>query len=150
MAKSKYQRSQYIVDKRIQYRFAGFVMLFATGAAVLVGSVIFFTTLFFLGDKLAAVYPAGRLQPIVRSAYSAFFVNIIIAMPIIFFVSIRFSHKIVGPLPKIYRYLKSIGSGTYPGRLTLRTGDELTDLAEAVNAMAEDLKARGSIDDISK
>ncbi|MBF0254098.1 MAG: HAMP domain-containing protein [Candidatus Omnitrophica bacterium] len=141
----QFKRTQILVERNIQFRFARFVILFATATAFLTSSVVFFTMLVFLGDKLAAVYPQGRLAPIVRSAYLVFFGNLILAAPFIFYAAIRFSHRIVGPLPKMYRYLERVGKGIFPGRLTIRENDELQELAEVINRMADDLKSRGLI-----
>lgn len=140
-----YQRKQILVEKKIQYRFARFVMIFVAVVALMISSTVFFTTLLFLGDKLEAVYPQGRLMPIIRSVYIAFFVNLLVALPVIWYACIKFSFRIVGPLPKTYTYLRNIGKGIYPGRLHYREHDELQDLAKAVNEMAEDLKAKGVI-----
>lgn len=146
----KYKRTQFVVEKAIQFRFARFVMLFVGLTAFLTSSIVFFTTLALLGDKLAAVYPQGRLAPIVRSAYIVFFANLAVAAPIIFAVSIRFSHRIVGPLPKIYNYLKNIGEGKYTGKLIIRQKDELKDLAASINQMAESLKAKGYVEEVNQ
>jgi len=143
--KTQFLRKQILVQKKIQYRFARFVMLFMFLTALVTSSVIFFTTLILMGDKLAAVYPQGRLEPIVRSVYVAFFVNLLIATPIIWFECIKFSFKIVGPLPKMYQHLKDVGSGVYPGKLYIRATDELQELASEINAMTDQLKARGAV-----
>lgn len=142
-----FKRTQYLVAKKIQFRFAVFVMFFVVSVSVATSAAVFFSTLFVLGDKLAAVYPQGRLMPIIQSAYLTFFVIIGISIPIVLFTSIRFSHRIVGPLPKIYRYLAELGNGTYPGRLIIRSKDELHDLAGAINRMADNLKAKGVVVD---
>lgn len=143
----RYQRKQILVVKKIQYRFAAFVILLAAGTAFLTSFAVFFTVLTVLGDKLASVYPQGRLAPIVRSAYLSFIVVFAVSVPLIVYLAIRFSHKVVGPLPKIYRYLMSVGQGIHPGKLVLRDGDHLHELAAAINQMADDLKSRNSLQD---
>ena len=139
------KRKQILVEKKIQYRFARFVMMFVGVAALVTGTVIFFSILILMGDKLAAVYPQGRLAPIIRSVYLAFFAILLVSSPVIWYACIKFSFRIVGPLPKTYRYLRDIGHGIYPGLLRYRKYDELQDLAKAVNDMADELKARGVI-----
>ncbi len=143
--RKKYQRKQILVVKKIQFRFAGFVILLAAGTALVTSLAVFFTVLTVLGDKLAAVYPQGRLEPIVRSAYLSFVVVFAVSVPIICYFAIRFSHKVVGPLPKIYRYLVSVGQGVYPGKLVLRDGDHLIELAQVINEMSSDLKSHGAL-----
>lgn len=144
---AKYKRKKILVVKKIQFRFAGFVIVLAAGTALVTSLAVFFTVLTVLGDKLAAVYPAGRLEPIVRSAYLSFFVVFAVSVPVICYFAIRFSHKVVGPLPKIYRYLVTVGQGIYPGKLVLRDGDHLVELAQVINEMANDLKSHGALQD---
>ncbi|PIU40046.1 MAG: hypothetical protein COT00_03740 [Candidatus Omnitrophica bacterium CG07_land_8_20_14_0_80_50_8] len=136
------RRKKYLVDRGIQFRFARFVIVFVFLASVLTGLTIFFTTFMMLGEKLAAVYPQGRLIEIFQSVYMAFFIDMLILAPIIFVGSIIFSHRIAGPLPKIYQTLKHIGHGHFDEPLTLRKHDELKELAAAINEMAINLKNR--------
>lgn len=145
--RAKYQRKQILVVKKIQFRFAAFVILLAAGTAFATSAAVFFTVLTVLGDKLAAVYPQGRLAPIVQSVYLSFGAVLAISVPIICYFAIRFSHKVVGPLPKIYRYLVSVGQGMHPGKLVLREGDHLQELAVVINEMADDLKSHGALQD---
>jgi hypothetical protein len=144
-SKQLHQRKQILVDKKIQYRFAGFVILLAAGTALVTSLAVFFAVLTVLGDKLAAVYPQGRLAPIVNSAYLSFFIVFALSVPLICYFAIRFSFKVVGPLPKIYRYLAIIGTGVHPGKLVLRDGDHLQDLAVAINSMTDELKSRNAL-----
>ena len=138
------RRKRYFVGEGLQLRFARFVILFAVLACVLTGLVVFYTTFTMLGEKLAQVYPQGRLMTIYRSVHIALLVNILILVPILFYVSIRFSHRIAGPLPKIYEGLRQIGSGNFSVHLVLRKRDELRDLADVINEMARNLKERES------
>lgn len=50
------------------------------------------------------------------------------------------SHKIFGPLGRIQSYIKRVGEGNFDQRITLRKGDDLIPLAEALNKMVENLK----------
>ena len=137
-----FRRKKYFVDQGLQLRFARFVIGFVFFSSILTGATIFFTTFIMLGEKLAAVYPQGRLIEIFRSVYIAFFIDMIVVLPVIFAGSIVFSHRIAGPLPKIYQTLKQIGAGNFDQDLALRKQDELRDLAEAINQMANKLKER--------
>jgi nitrogen fixation/metabolism regulation signal transduction histidine kinase len=48
--------------------------------------------------------------------------------------------RIAGPLPKIYAALRKVGEGDLNQKVILRKGDELRDLAQAVNDMIDGLK----------
>ena len=136
------RRKQYFVDSGLQLRFARFVILFVFISCILTGLTVFYTTYFLLGERLAMVYPQGRLVEIFRSVHFAFFINLLVIMPFIFYGSILFSHRIAGPLPKIYQALKHISSGNFDVRLVLRKNDELKELADGINDLATNLKER--------
>ena len=136
------QRKQYFVQKAMQLRFARFVILFVFISSILTGGVIFLVTFLLMGEKLASVYPQERLIPIFRSVYVWAFLSLASMLPLIFYGSIVFSHRLVGPLPKIYRLLKEIGQGNFDQKLVLRQNDELKELADAINEMTQNLKNR--------
>ena len=54
-------------------------------------------------------------------------------------VSVRYTHDIYGPLVSIHRYLDDILSGRTPTPIQLRESDQLKDLAEKLNSVAERL-----------
>lgn len=144
LEKTKFHRSQVLVDRGLQIRFTKFVLLFVFIASILTGLAIFYTTFMMLGERLADVYPQGRLVTIFRSAHIAFFVCMVLILPVIAYVTILFSHRIAGPLPKIYEALRGIGRGQFDVNITLRKNDELRELVAVINEMAMNLKERES------
>ena len=136
------RRKKYFVERGLQLRFARFVIFFAFAASIITGLTIFYTTFLMLGERLADVYPQGRLAEIFKSVHIALFIDLVVALPIIFYGSIKFSHRIAGPLPKIYQALRNIGEGNFDVKLILRKNDELRDLADTINEMAKNLGDR--------
>ena len=137
-----YKRTKVFVERGLQLRFARFVIAYVFASSILTAVVIFFTTFMLMGERLASVYPQGRLVPIFQSVYVWAIVSLLAVMPFIFWGSIIFSHRIAGPLPKIYQTLRQIGRGDFNVRLSLRKGDELVDLATEINDMAGQLRQR--------
>ncbi len=137
-----FRRKKYFIERGLQLRFARFVILFVFIASIITGVTVFFTTFMILGERLADVYPQGRLAAIVKPVYLAFFADMAVILPFIFWGSILFSHRIAGPMPKIYRTLRSIGDGDFEINLVLRKHDELKELADVINEMAKNLKER--------
>ena len=137
-----FRRTKYFVERGLQLRFARFVILFVFLSSFATGLTIFFTTFMLMGEKLASVYPQGRLVPIFQSVYLWAFLSMLGVVPFIFWGSIVFSHRIAGPLPKIYNTLREIGHGNFDVNLVLRKRDELVDLATTINEMAKNLKER--------
>ena len=142
MASAGYRRTQIIVEKGLQFRFARFVILFVFVSSIITGVTIFYTTFMMLGERLADVYPQGRLVSIFRNVHLLSLADMLVILPLIFYGSIVFSHRVAGPLPKIYNALREIGQGNFDIHLTLRKHDELVELVDNINEMAKNLKSR--------
>ena len=69
-------------------------------------------------------------------------IEVILAIPLIFILSIRQTHRVVGPINRMKRTLQAIGEGDFSKRIRLRDGDALLEIAFAVNKMAERLQQR--------
>ena len=69
-------------------------------------------------------------------------IELLLAIPIVLYVGIRQSHRIVGPMNRLKHTLEAIGKGEFSQRITLRQGDVLEDLAKSINRMAESLQQR--------
>jgi methyl-accepting chemotaxis protein len=136
------RRKRYFVERGFQLRFARFVLLFMLACCLITGLSVFYATFVVLSDKLAGIYPQGRLAQVLRPAYSGLFFGLVVVMPVIFYGAVVFSHRLAGPLPKIYQALRDIGAGNFDVKLTLRKKDELKELADEINAMAVRLKER--------
>lgn len=135
-------RKKYFIQRGMQLRFARFVILLAFISALVTSGAIFFTTFMLMGEKLANVYPQARLVVIFQSVYFWAAMSLLASAPFIFWGAIVFSHRIAGPLPKIYQALDTIGEGSFDVKLTLRKTDELRELSDHINAMAEKLQKR--------
>ena len=55
-------------------------------------------------------------------------------------ISLKYTHKIYGPLLAINRFLDEVLKGETPKPLKLRDGDQLQDLANKLNAIQEQKK----------
>ncbi len=64
---------------------------------------------------------------------------------VIFSVVFYITHKYYGPLISINRFLEGIAKGDYSQRVVIRKGDELQDLADHLNQMAESLQKRHGV-----
>lgn len=61
---------------------------------------------------------------------------------LLFAVVFRVTHKYYGPLVSIERFVESMANGDYSQRVIIRRGDELQELANRLNLMAENLESR--------
>lgn len=137
-----WRRKQLIIERGLQLRFARFVIFYMLLCCFITAFIVFYSLFLVFSESLVNVYPQHRLPEIFSRAYMAFFWGLGIVVPLIFYGAITFSHRIAGPLPKIYQALRDIGQGKFETRVTLRKKDELRELAENINQMAQKLKER--------
>ena len=140
-AKPVFRRRKYIIKKGLQFRYIGLVFGLALLASLVTGWTVFATAWHFLGDKLASVYPQGRLVYVLRATNLALIRNLLLISPLVFILGLLFSHKIAGPVYRIEKTLGEIMKGNLGLRIRLREGDELVDLADMINSLTEGLNA---------
>jgi methyl-accepting chemotaxis protein len=131
------RRKQYIIKKGLQFRYIGLVFGLALIASLVTGWTVFATGWHFLGEKLASVYPQGRLVYVLRATNLALIRNLLLISPLIFILGLLFSHRIAGPVYRIDKTLDDISKGNLGLKIRLREGDELVDLADTINNLTE-------------
>ena len=129
----RFRRKQYLVKARFQLSYVGLIMSLIIITACVCSYVVYYTSLITLGEKLAAVYPQGRIVSIVQMVNSRILISIILISPFIFVVGVYFSHKIAGPIYRIEHFLNDMANGDLSRTLILRKGDELVSLADGIN-----------------
>jgi nitrogen fixation/metabolism regulation signal transduction histidine kinase len=93
-----------------------------------------------LGEKLANVYPQGRLVSMLRQVNLIIAYRLLFLIPLLVVTGIFLSHRIAGPAYRIERTLREIGKGNLDIHIKLRKYDELVGIANAINDMTSDLK----------
>lgn len=94
-------------------------------------------------NVLAAVYlstPIPEVQKAQRTVFNFFIFSAIISVLISIIVIYIFSLKISTPLKKINTAAKEIAGGEFNKRLKIKTKDEIGELAQSFNNMANDLE----------
>ena len=139
MTERNYRRRQYIVRPGFQLRYVGLILAIIFFTLAITGFTIYYNSWTMLGEKLANVYPQGRLMQIFKTVNARLALNIFFVAILCTAAAIVASHKIAGPVYRMIRFLDTVTSGDYSQRLRLRKGDELTDLADAINRLVEKL-----------
>lgn len=87
---------------------------------------------FQLSDPQSAVMATKFTAPIIAGA-------LLIALFVLstIMLSVRYTHQIYGPLVSIHRFLDDLLNGNKPDNLQLRESDQLKELAERLNSLAE-------------
>lgn len=139
MPRPIFRRRKYIIQKGLQFRYIGLVFGLALIASIVTGWTVFATGWHFLGEKLASVYPQGRLIYVLRATNLALIRNLLLVSPLIFILGLLFSHRIAGPVYRITKTLEEITRGNLGLKIKLREGDELIDLADMINNLTDKL-----------
>ncbi len=137
----KYRRTQYLVAKKFQLKYTGLILLLAFLAAVMCSYVIYYTMMVTMGEKMANVYPQGRLMSIVNMVNLRILFSMLLVAPLIVIIGIFASHKIAGPIFRIEKFLGSMADGDYSSPIILRKNDELIPLANGINKVVDSVKA---------
>ena len=137
-----FRRRRYLVEKKFQLKFAGMILLFMFAVALFCSLTIYYNTWMLLGDKLANVYPQGRLAGILKQANFVLFIRLLLITPLVGVLAIVLSHRIAGPIYRIKKTLDEVTKGDYSKRLYLRNTDELKDVAESINKVMELLEKK--------
>ena len=134
------KRQQHLVDPSFQLRFVTrlFMAVLAVAAtSSLISSVLLWKQMYLPEQGVQITLIVSLI-----AVATTLLVELLLAIPVVFYLGIRQSHRIVGPLARIRRTLEAIGNGDFSQRIVLRRGDVLVDLAKAINQMAESLQKR--------
>ncbi len=139
--KERRRRLNYSIKRQMQIR-----LLFKLLSVVLLGLALSSAIFFYMSNQeVGETYRQFHIQArnfldfLLPGIIMAFLVGLIVAVVIALF----FPHKIAGPLYRIERELKErVGEGDLRVRFTVREGDEIGDLADALNTMVAKLKTK--------
>jgi len=140
-----YKRKQYLVDRRYQVAFmlrVFLVVLAVTAASSIISAFLLWRAMAFPGP--------GLHLALLTAAFIAvgiiLLLELCLAIPFIYVLGLRQSHRTIGPVDRFKRVLTDIGKGDFTQRVRLRATDDLDELAASINQMAESLQRRFSRD----
>ena len=125
----KFARKRYFVAPKFQVRYIGVILGLMVATAALCSYVVYYNSLILLGEKLANVYPQGRLVAILRTVNFRVLLSVIMMSPLVVILGVILSHRIAGPINRMERFLNDVAAGDLSSRITLRPKDELIPLA---------------------
>lgn len=139
--KRDYKRHIFIIDAKFQLKFSFYICLI-----LVLSSIIYPLTLDSLMNNILGILSTNF--PEVAKSLSIKWRSLLIVIvlwqvgiaSLIFIICIFISHRIVGPLYKLKKYLSGIRQGTSSGKLVFRKGDNFQDLAEVVNETFEGIQ----------
>ena len=137
-----YRRTQYLVDRGYQLRFV--TRVFVVVLVVAVVSALISTGLLWINMYRPELEQSTTLIAALIAVATTLLIELLIAIPLVYFLGIRQSHRVVGPVNRMKRVLEAIGAGDFSQRIVVRRGDALEDMAKTINQMAEHLGQRSS------
>ncbi len=138
--KPKFKRTKYLISTRLQLRYVGIILLLMFVTAAICSYIVYYTVMILMGEKLASVYPQGRLMAIINMVNIRMLLSLLFITPLVTVVGIFLSHKIAGPIYRIEKFLGDMSAGNLAQRIVLRKGDELMSVAEKINVLNDSLK----------
>mgnify|MGYP001317693735 CR=1 FL=1 len=126
-------RKIYYLKPDVQNAFTNF---FAVLTAV---EIILFGVLIYVVDHLNINRPNDMLYYI---RFTILFLIVLLFSIINFWICLRLSHRIGGPMINIQRILEQAQRGDYKVRITLRSKDFLHEIADSVNLLLEKLETQ--------
>ena len=135
-----YRRRQLIVNRPLQYRFIGamlVILLVLSGIGLASVYVTLWTTLQAFGLEHDAVTVA-----LFTTVGWSLALEFLIVAPFVIWMGVLLTHKVAGPLVRIQAALTRMTNGNYDVHLQLRKLDALKELAEGINRLAASLRAR--------
>lgn len=138
--KEKIRRKRYVIKPGFQLRYTGIILFTVLAVALICVASTYYSSITLLGEKLAYVYPQGRLIATLQEINLIIVLRVLLLVPLVILAGIILSHKIAGPAFRIERSLREIGKGNFDIRVELRKYDELKGIADAINEMVENLK----------
>lgn len=139
-APKPYKRTQYLVDSGFQLRFVTRLFMAVLGVASM--SALISSGLLWKNLSISGQWPNTLLTTSLIAISTTLLIELLLAIPIIFYLGIRQSHRIIGPVGRLKRTLEAIAQGDFSQRIILREGDVLDEVAKSINQMAENLQRR--------
>ena len=133
----EYSRRNFFSLTQFHVKFVGIILLLMFITALLCSIVVYFSSMSLLVQKLANVYPQGRLIGIIATVNIRMLVAVLILAPVVALIGIYLAHKIAGPLDRMERFLGHMAKGDISSRIVVRRGDEFSNVVNAMNVMSE-------------
>ena len=137
---SQNRRRRLIVNRELQFPFVKamvFVLCAMTTASL--GAIVLATRITLSTYELSndALFVA-----LFNAVFWLVMVELVLVIPFVVWLGIWMTHKVAGPLVRVHAALSQMARGDYNVTVRLRKGDMLTDLADAVNHLAGEMRRR--------
>lgn len=130
----KFQRRTVLIKQSLQLKYAAIVFASIVFTAIIVGGDVYYTIMRIIQQENPA------LLPLVSQVARLNLIKMAIFLGIMFLVSLFVSHRFAGPIYRFERSAQAVATGDLTHRVSLRTGDDLVELQDEMNAMISALQ----------
>jgi len=141
MAKQRsHKRTHFLVDRKYQLQFA--IRVFVVVFTVAIISSLIATSI--LWKNLYQPDLGNQTHLIASCIAVAFFlfVELLLAIPLVYILTIKQSNELIGPVNRIVKTIKQISKGDFSPKLSIRQGEPLEEIARSLNHMTKELQER--------
>ena len=133
--KKAFKRKKYLIRKGFQLAYVGKILLLEVIAVATTALMMSYIFLYVFNDSaMVSSGPWGK-----GILWSTIFLAIVL-MIVLFYLGIRISHRIAGPMYRFEETFKQVQQGNLNARIYLRENDEMKPLANAFNKMLDAIK----------
>lgn len=135
-----------IVEPYVQVKLGLYIILLNLVFAGIIGGVFTYYVMdmfnalshYFKLDEAESIITWSKLSfPLILCS-----VLVVVFVGLTFFITVKYTHKIYGPLVSIHSFLDEALAGEKPDPLKLRSSDQLNDLAVKINFLYEKSKSK--------
>ena len=135
-----YRRRQLIVNRPLQYRFIGAMLLILLALSG-IGLATLYLTLWVTLQTFGLTHDPVTIALLTTVGWSLA-LELLVVAPFVVWMGVVLTHKVAGPLVRIQAALVRMTNGNYDVNLRLRKTDALVELAEGLNRLAASLRSR--------
>ena len=139
--KKNYKRKKFLnlsIKRRLQFRMLVKIWIIVLASLLVTGVIFYFYSDINVGTSYRQFHVKADnfLDFLFPVLLTGFFASLILGVVGALF----FPHSFAGPLYRVEKELVEIGKGDLKKEIKLRKGDEVTDLADAINVMVSNLR----------
>ena len=138
---AKERRRQYLVNKRLQLEFVRLLITQAAVPIVVLGTSLFVVNRMYLLRMQAivgnSIISDTEVQGILIFSIFAMLALLVITSILLWYLGVRFSHQVAGPLHKLEKSMDKLASGERVEPIHFRKTDIVNGLGDKFNAIAK-------------
>ncbi|MFA6002787.1 MAG: methyl-accepting chemotaxis protein [Elusimicrobiota bacterium] len=130
----KFQRRTVLVKRRLQLKYIAMVFLSVLCASLIIGGDIYYNMYrLIVAEAPSLAVAASQFNAIIM-------VKLLLYLGLMLLISVFVSHRFAGPIFRFEKSAQTVATGDLTHRVSLRTGDDLMELQEEINAMIASLQ----------